>query len=399
MEGARRAQDSYQMESSRWASGRNVLVFLALVGWVACAAGYATSPERFFRSYLVAFGFTITVSLAAFFFVQVQFLTGSAWSVPLRRLMENVMVVLPVGILLFIPVALGLHDLYEWTHADVVNADPILRLKQSYLNDQFFLIRAGVYLLLWSIWALNIHRQSTKQDTERSIRQMHAASRWSAPGLLLFFVGGTLAAFDWFMSLDPHWYSTIFGVYVLAGGAGAFWGSMTLICLSFRSAGLLRNSITVEQYHDLGKWMFAMTVFYAYIGFSQYMLIWYANLPEEVGWFLKRREGTWAWVSVGLIFGKFIIPFLGLLCRPAKRNLKVLGFFAVWLMVWHYIDMYWIIMPTWYKAGVAFHWLDVATLVAALSTAGLMFWSRLRKHSMMPIGDLRFEQGLRFENA
>jgi hypothetical protein len=393
------AADSYQLEIARWTKGRNVLVFLALVSWVACAAGYVSDPSRFFRSYLVAFGYTTVIGLGAFFFVVVQFLTGSAWSVPLRRFMENIMATLPFGLILFIPVALGLHELYEWTHADVVSGDAVLRSKQGYLNEQFFLIRTFVYFLLWGIWSLAICHQSTKQDTTRSIQQMHAASRWSAPGLLLVFVVGTLAAFDWFMSLDPHWYSTIFGVYILAGGGGAFMAAMTLICLGFRRVGVLKNAIHMEHYHDLGKWMFALTIFYTYIAFSQYLLIWYANIPEETEWFVQRRTGNWEWISAAMIFGRFLIPFFGLLCRPAKRNFKVLSFFAIWILVWEYIDLYWVIMPTWYKAGVSPHWLDFATLVATISTTGLVFWSRFKKRNLMPIGDLRFEQGLRFENV
>lgn len=392
-------EESYQLEQRRWSRGRNVLAFIALVAWVACAVGFAVDRTQFFRSYLVAFGFGITIALGAFFFVMVQYLTGSAWSVTLRRLMENIMVTLPVGALLFIPVALGLHELYEWTDAAVVAKDAILGGKAGYLNENFFLIRTAGYFLLWSIWSLAIYRQSTKQDTERSVRQMRAASRWSAPGLLLVVVAGTLASFDWFMSLDPRWYSTIFGLYLLSGGAVAFMAVLTLICLGFRSAGVLKNSIHIEHYHDLGKWMFALTSFYTYIAFSQYLLIWYASIPEETIWYRHRFVGNWLWVSVALLVGRFFVPFFVLLSRPAKRNLNVLRFAALWILAMHFVDMYWVTMPTWFQQGVSLHWLDVATLLAVTSAMGLVFWSRLKRHSMVAVGDLRFEQGLRFENA
>jgi hypothetical protein len=393
------AVDNYQLESSRWSAGRNVLFFAALVSVLACVAGYLQDPTRFFRSYMVAFAFTAAIGLGAFFFVMVQYLTGSAWSVTVRRIMENIMITLPVGALLFIPLAFGLKDVYSWTNADIVSQDHALRAKSGYLTEQFFVIRTYVYFLLWSIWIFSIYRQSTKQDTERSVRQMHIASRWSAPGLFLVVVVGTAASFDWLMSIEPRWYSTIFGLYVLSGGGLAFMAAVTLICLGFRRAGILTNSINMEHYHDLGKWMFALTAFYTYIAFSQYLLIWYANLPEETFWYRNRSQGSWLWIALAMPFIRFIIPFFTLLCRPAKRSLKLLGLAAVWILVVEYVDLYWVVMPAYYKTGPQFHWLDVATLAATVSICGLVFWGRFKRHKMVPVGDLRFEQGLHFENA
>jgi hypothetical protein len=392
-------KESYQLELSRWTAGRNVLFFAALISVLACVAGYLQDPTRFFHSYMVAFSFTATIGLGAFFFVMVQSLTGSAWSVTMRRIMENIMITLPMGALLFIPIAYGLHDIYSWTQPDLVSADAVLRGKSGFLNERFFLIRTAAYFVLWSIWIFAISRQSTKQDTERSVRQMHIVSRWSAPGLFLVVVVGTMASYDWLMSLEPKWYSTIFGLFILAGGAVSFWATMTLICLGFRRAGILKHAINIEHYHDLGKWMFSMTAFYTYIAFSQYILIWYANLPEETIWYRHRFTGSWLVMSSMIPFVKFLIPFFVLLCRPAKRNLKLLGFMASWILVFHYMDLYWIIMPAFYKNGPQFHWLDFATLAATVSICGLVFWSRFRRHKMVPVGDLRFEQSLHFENA
>ena len=175
----------------------------------------------------------------------------------------------------------------------------------------------------------------------------------------------TMASVDWLMSLDPHWYSTIFGVYVFSGGALAFVAALTLILLALRRAGVLAAAVTVEHYHDLGKWLFALTVFWAYIAFSQYMLIWYANLPEETIWFKHRLEGNWIWVSGTLLVGRFMLPFMALLSRAAKRNLKVLGFMSVWMLAMHYLDLYWMVMPTLHRHGFHLHWLDAATLHGA----------------------------------
>ncbi len=390
---------AYQMEAGRWSAGRNMLLFAALISVALCAFGYYQDPTRFFRSYMVAFAFTAVIGLGCFFFVMVQFLSGSAWSVTVRRVMENIMVTLPVGALLFIPVAFGLKSIYSWTDTAMVAADPVLKWKAGYISENAFIIRTYIYFALWSLWILAIAGQSTKQDTTKSVRQMYIASRWSAPGLFLAVVVGTLASYDWLMSLEPKWYSTIFGLYILSGGALAFFGIVVLVALGFRRAGLLKHAITVEHFHDLGKWLFAMTCFYTYIAFSQYLLIWYANLPEETIWFRHRLVGGWFPIAIAMPFIRFIIPFFILVSRPAKRNLTLLGVMSVWVIVCEYVDLYWVAMPVWYPNGPQIHWLDFATLAATVSICGFVFWSRFKSHKMVPVGDMRFEQSLGFENV
>lgn len=387
------------MEIGRWTAGRNLLVFAALLGILGCIAGYFTNPARLFQSYMVAFAYTTFVGLGAFFFVMVQFLTGSAWSVTMRRIMENIMMTLPVGLILFIPIAFGASEIYPWMNQQLVNADPVLKGKSGYLSQNMFILRTVIYFLLWSLWAGSIYKQSTKQDSEKSIRQMHMASKWSAPGLFLAVAIGTMASYDWLMSLEPKWFSTIFGLIQLAGGSLSFFSIVTLVCLSFRRSGILANTITQEHYHDLGKWLFALTAFYTYVAYSQYMLQWYANIPEETAWYRHRMEGSWLTISLAMPFLRFIIPFFALLCRPAKRSLKMITFIAIWSLIVEYIDLYWVVMPTYYKNGPEPHWLDLATLVTTFSVCGLAFWSRFRKHTMVPVGDLRLEQSLHFENA
>jgi hypothetical protein len=390
---------SYQMDTARWTTGRNVLAFTALLAVVGCVVGYLQDPTRFFRSYMVAFAFTAAIGLGSFFFVMVQYLTGSACSVTVRRIMENIMFTLPFGALLFLPVAFGLKDIYSWTSPELMATDAVLKSKSGYLTQNFFVIRTYVFFALWSIWIFSIYRQSTKQDTEKSVHQMHIISRWSAPGLFLVVAIGTLASYDWLMSIEPKWYSTIFGLYILSGGALAFMSVVALVALGFRRAGILKHAITVEHYHDLGKWLFALTAFYTYIAFSQYLLIWYANLPEETVWYRHRIAGSWLPIALAMPFIRFIIPFFTLLCRPAKRSLKVIGLMAAWSLIVEYIDLYWVVMPAYFKDGPQVHWLDFVTLAATVSISGLVFWGRFKKHKMVPVGDLRFEQSLHFENA
>ena len=387
------------MELARWTTGRNVMAFAVLVSVGACVAGYISDPARFFRSYLVAFAFTSAIGIASLFFVMVQYLSGSAWSVSMRRIMENIMSTLPWGAVLFIPIAFGLKYIYPWTDPAVVAASRALQSKSGFLTENFFIMRTYVYFALWGIWAYAIYSQSTKQDTTRSVQQMYAISRWSAPGLFLGVVVGSIASFDWLMSVEPAWYSTIFGLYYLADGALAFFSVVTLICLGFRSAGILKNSISLEHYHDLGKWMFAMTAFYTYIAFSQFLLIWYANLPEETIFYRHRMGGSWLPLSLALPVLRFFLPFFTLLCRGAKRNLTVIRLVAVYSLLMVYIDFYWVVMPVHYRDGIQISWMDFAALGATVSVCGLVFWSRFRKHKLAPVGDLRFEQSLHFENA
>lgn len=398
MQQAKVSHESYYLEDAFWQRGRNTLLFAVLVSLVLCGFACMTDREQFTRSYLVSFCWGMTMILGGMFFVFVQYLTGSAWSVTVRRFMENIIATVPVGLILFIPIALGIPYLYEWTRPEVLK-EPSVAAKASYLTEQMFIYRSVFYFVVWTFFAWGIWRTSTKQDKTNSIQEMHTASRFSAPGLLVVMLTGSLASFDWIMSLNPRWYSTIFGIYCLAGGAAAFFGVITLISIGLQSAGIMKKSITEEHYHDLGKWLFALTVFWAYIAFSQYLLIWYANIPEETIFFRDRVVGSWNNWSGLLLFGRFVIPFAILIRRGAKRNMKVLGFFAVWICLMHYVDMYWLIMPNFFKGGVHIHWMDFAALFTVLSVMGLAFWSRMKNHAIAPIGDLRFRQGLQFENV
>lgn len=401
-----RVVDSYQLPESTFSRVRNILALVALVGWALCAVGYVTDARQFFHSYLMGFTYSTYIALGALFFTMVQYLTGSAWSVPVRRFMETMCSVLPLGLLLFIPVALGFSYIYSYADTAMVHADPVLRLKESYLSRGWFLVRSVIYLALWGLWGHRLYTNSVAQDKTKSLENMHTASRWSAPGLLVAVLSGSLASFDWIMSLNPKWYSTIFGLYVYVGGAWAMFATLILICIGLRRAGLLTHTISAEHYHDMGKWLFALTVFWAYIGFSQYMLIWYANLPEETIFFRWRSSGQWGFWSLLLLFGHFIIPFLVLIFRASKRNLTILGTMAVWVLFIHFVDHYWLVMPNFNKhvgldddTNIHFHWLDIVTVVTVFASYGLLFWHRLRNHPMLPVGDPRFEQGLEFVNS
>jgi len=391
-------KDSYFLTPETWTRVRNSLAFVALASWAALAAGYALEREQFHFSYLTGFMFSTTMTLGALFYVMVQHLTGSAWSVTVRRLMESMMRVIPLGLILFIPVILGISYTFRWAHAGAA-AEPAIREKAGYLNPEWFTIRGVLVLIIWSLFAIALFRWSRSQDDTGSLTYTRRASKLSAPGVLVLFLSASLASFDWVMSLDARWYSTMFGVYTLAGGALGFMALLIIVCMALRGAGYLVNAVNEEHYHDLGKWLFTLIVFWAYIAFSQYMLIWYGNLPEETLWFKARLEGSWKALFFVLIFGHFFVPFFGLLPRASKRNLKVLGFFAGWMLVMHYVDIYWQIMPVLHRGGASFHWLDAAAIFAVGSAYGLVFWSAFKRKPLVPVGDPRLDQCLAFHNA
>jgi hypothetical protein len=239
-------------------------------------------------------------------------------------------------------------------------------------------------------------------DKTRSIveglAESKRAEKWAAPGLVVLFLIATIFAWEWVMSLDAKAFSTIFGAYCLANGALGCIGVITLIGLYLRRNRVLENTIHIEHYHDLGKWMFAVVIFWAYTAFAQYMLIWYANIPEETQYFFHRYQGSWYNVGLILIYGHFLFPFIFLIGRQVKRKFATLGFAAVYLLIICYIDVYWMVMPMLHKTGVSIHWLDLTTVLAVASVYGLVFWNRMKKHALVPVGDVRLIQSLAFKN-
>ncbi|MFN0123805.1 MAG: hypothetical protein ACKV2V_25160 [Blastocatellia bacterium] len=409
--------DSFKLDGNVAARAKTPLIILAVIGWVLLAIGYFTNREQFHFSYHFAFIFCTTLTLGSLFFVIIQRLTTAGWSVVVRRIAETMAANLPIVALLFLPILFGVlnppastaahtgaehhakYAYFEWLDRDFVNASHVLSAKGGYLEQKFFLIRALIYLLLWAGLGWYLHKQSVAHDNDGSESRIRNMFRVSAPGALLFFYTGALAAFDWIMSLSPHWFSTAFGVYVLAGGAMSFMATLILISVWLRGNNTLKNSITVEHYHDMGKLLFAFNVFWAYIGFSQYMLIWYANLPEETFWYHDRQQGSWASVSLLVAAGHFVIPFIFLLSRAVKRNTFTLSLAAGWLLLMHMVDVYWMVMPTLHTSGVHISWQDFAALAAVIGTLGFCFVNRLGKHSLVPVKDPFLAESLAFENV
>lgn len=369
-----------------------------VAGLAISATGYFTDSKQFFYSYLTAFAFWATIGLGGLFFTMLHHLTSATWSVVLRRMTETVMATLPILIILFLPVVFGMHDLYHWTHKDVVEHDAVLKSKEAYLNMPFFFIRTALYFVVWVLLSRTLYSSSLNEDQASSPDLTMKMKRVSAPGMVLFGLTLTFASFDWLMSLDPHWYSTIFGVYVFSGTVLAILSFITLLALYLRNQEILEDVITVEHYHDLGKLLFAFTVFWAYIAFSQFMLIWYANIPEETLFFDHRWHGTWKIVSMIILFGHFVVPFVVLLTRAAKRNLFILKMMGIWLLLMHWVDIYWLVMPNLHKEGAVVSWMDLTTMIGVGGLFIWLFWNRFVSQPIVPVKDPKFAASVQFEN-
>lgn len=372
-------------------------VFLGISTLLICFC--MEEGHTFFSAYLVNFCFFLSLSLGALFFVILQHLTKAGWSVVVRRIAEVIAGNLPLLALLFIPLLFGLSVLYPWADAAHASGDHLLEIKRPFLNLSFFLIRAVIYFLIWWICVRYFLRTSLKQDESGDPELTSQMQARSPVAMILFALTTTFAAFDWLMSLTPHWYSTIYGVYFFAGAALGFFALITVVIFTLQKGGYVTRSITIEHYHDLGKLIFAFVVFWAYIAFSQYMLIWYANIPEETVWYLERQTGQWTYVSLLLLFGHFLIPFVLLLSRYPKRNKMLLFIAAKWILLMHWCDLYWLIMPQFSPGKIGFHWLHVTTYLgfAGLFIAAILY--RLRNISLVPEKDPRLEESQAFENA
>lgn len=408
---------------------------LLAVGLVLIGASWATG-KHFYHSYLVGYMGVLGLCLGGLFFTMIQHISRAGWSVVVRRLAENIAGVLPFMLLLFIPILFGFGDLFHhWAHANhdaagnaLAATDPkfdaVLAGKSAWLNSTFFFVRVAIYFAIWIGLAVFFRSQSIKQDETGDPAISLRLSRVAAPGLLLFALSITFAAFDWIMSLDPHWFSTIFGITYFAGGFMAFCAFVILLARWLGTKGYLQGAISTEHYHDLGKFLFTFMVFWTYTNFSQYMLIWYANLPEETRWFADRAEGGWGSIGTLLILGHFLIPFAFLMSRHVKRNPVGLSIGSIFLLIIHCFDMQFLILPTMghgggdHAAAGAEHaltglagftagfgeylhhadWADFGCFIGMLAiVAGLVLFN-IRRTNLVPVRDPRLAESLHFQN-
>ncbi|MGH9657345.1 MAG: hypothetical protein ACRD96_02315 [Bryobacteraceae bacterium] len=358
-----------------------------------CAVGFFTSREQFFRSYLVAFVFWNGLALGSLAIGMLHQMTGGAWGIVIRRVLGAATRTFPASLALFLPLAFGLPALYQWARPELVAADHLLHLKAPYLNVPFFLGRSALYFAIWIALVHLLNKWSLAQDYSTAEPYHTRLQMLSGPGLLLYGATVTFSSIDWVMSLDPHWFSTIYGILFMGGqGVGALALVIAVLPLLVRHEPL-KSAITHKHVHDLGKLLFAFIMLWAYFSFSQFLIVWSANLPEEIPWYLTRMNGGWQWIGLALILFHFVLPFLLLLSRDAKRNRRILAPVAVGILAMRVVDLFWMAAPS-FAERVSVHWLDLAALAGVGGLWLAAFFHQLQQRPLLPVHDPMLEEAL-----
>jgi hypothetical protein len=368
---------------------------VGLVALLACVVGAVASPDQFYRSYLFSYMFYIGLTLGCMALAMLQYLSGGAWGIVIRRITETAMRTIPLLAVLFIPVLIGIHRLYPWSREDVVRADPVLQHKHIYLNVPFFIGRALFYFAGWYLFAHFLNKWSHEQDSSGRDSTARRLQLLSGPGLLFYGLSATFAAVDWVMSLEPRWYSTIFGLLFIAGqGLSALAFCIALLVILSEKGGPLEGVIRPGHLHDIGKLMLTFTMLWAYFSYSQFLIIWAGNLAGEIPWYLERLRGGWQWVGILLVVFHFAFPFALLLSRSLKRAGRILIRIAALIIVMRFIDLFWQVAPDFNKAGFRVHWMDFLTPVAIGGLWLAMFLFQLKKWPLLPVRDAHLEEAM-----
>ena len=370
------------------------LFMAGAIGAALSVVGLFVNAAQFFQSYLMTFMMLLGATLGCLAFGMIHQLSGGAWGVVTRRIFGAASRVLPLLTLMYLPIVFGMHHLYEWTHEDIVAADEVLRGKRLYLNTPFFLARAALYFTVWNTISYFLNRWSLEQDRNPDPRIARRMQLLSGGGLLAYGLTITFASFDWVMSLDPHWFSTIYGILFI-GGQGLTPLAFLIVALEWLSRREPLNTIVVPaHFHDLGNLMLAFVMLWAYFSFSQYLIIYSANLPEEITWYTRRLFTGWRVIGVMLVVLHFAVPFLILLSRTVKRAPQLLVKVAIGVLVVRLVDLFWLIAPELYTEWLAVSWLDGA-LPLSLGAVWLgAFIRQLRGRALVPVHDPQFREAL-----
>jgi hypothetical protein len=370
------------------------LLIIGGAGLLLSLVGLLTNTRQFFQSYLMAYVWCLGLTLGCLALGMVHQLSGGAWGVVIRRPIGAAARVLPIMTALFLPVVLGMGQLYEWTHADVVAADELLQHKQLYLNTPFFIFRAAFYFFVWNLVSHLLNAWGREQDLTGDPRFARKMQLMSGGGLVAYGITITFASFDWLMSLEPHWFSTIYGVQIIGGQGLSAMSFLILAAVWLSRRPPLDRIVVPAHLHDLGNLMLAFVMLWAYFSFSQYLIIWAGNLPHEISWYLHRVQTSWRFVGLGLIVFHFAVPFSLLLSRAVKRSAEGLVKVAAVILLLRVVDLWWLIAPEFHREGISINWLDVV-LPCAMGSLWLgCFVRQLRARPILPIHDPQFDEAL-----
>ncbi len=369
------------------------------IGLAATGAGAFFNPAGFFHSYLLAYMFVLAAALGSLALLMLQHMSGGAWGVVTRRIFEAGAGTVPWMALFFLPLLFGMKFLYQWANPAAVSGDALLQEKAPFLNAPFWIVRAILYFAVWTAMARLLVRWSAMHDASADPALVNRMHRLSAGGLVLYAVTMTLASVDWVMSLEPHWFSTMFGFLFLAG-QGLIGLSLAIIVAARLSTRPPMNAVyNPGHFHDLGKLLFAFTMFWAYLSFSQYLIIWSANLPEEIPYYIHRMNRGWQWLGMALVFLHFALPFLILLSRQVKRRSTYLSWVAGWMIVMRFVDLFNTMGPEFYQDGLTIGWMDVTATIGLSGVWVSIFLFHLKSRSLLPQNDREFASALAAEGS
>jgi hypothetical protein len=391
------------MTLSPYQGGRRLLGLAAIVAagglGLTLVGGLAFDPRRALFSYLVAFVYWLGLALGSLMLLGAFHAAGARWPVVLRRFVETVPQTLPLFVVLFVPIALGMRRLFPWVDPHALRGElaHVVEKKVAWLNPSGFLVRAAIYFAVWIVVAHLLRAWSVRQDTAGGVALTRWQRRLGAGSLPFLALTMSFASFDWMMSLDPRFYSTIFGVYWFAG---SFMGAFAIVIIAATATRddptAFGHHMNLEHFHSLGKFMLSFVAFWAYVAFSQFMLIWIADIPEEVPWYILRINGGWRWVGAFLALFKFLVPFFLLLSRDLKRSPRALSWVAAWLLFTQWVDLYWLVMPHLHVEGPR-PWIFDLTAFVGVGAAAIAFTVlRMRGTATVPLRDPYLEDSLRY---
>jgi hypothetical protein len=362
-------------------------IIVGVIGLALCAIGGFFNPAQFFRSYLVAFLFWSGLPLGCLAVLMLHHLVGGGWGFLIRRLLEAATRTMPIVAILFVPILLGVPHLYIWAHPEAVAADPLLQHKRVYLNVPSFVARAVAYFVIWIAITHFLNRWSAEADDTGAASFTRRLYALSGPGLVVYALTMSFASLDWVMSIEPDWFSTIYSALFMVGQVLSALAFATAMLMFIAFAEPLSEIVSPRYLNDLGNMLLTFVILWAYMAFSQFLIIWSGNLTDEIGWYLRRVRGGWQWVAAGVLAFHFGLPFLLLLSREIKRNLRSLSRLAAALLFIRLIDMVWNVDPAFDAARFRLHWMD---WMASLGVGGIWtaaFLSQLKRRPLLPLHD------------
>lgn len=368
---------------------------IGVLGLAACAVGWFLDPKTFYKAWLPGYLFWFEIVAGALAILMLQYVTGGEWGLLIRRPLGAAARTMPVMLVFFIPIAIGLPYIYVWADHDVVAHDALLQAKQLYLNPAGWMIRAGVYFALWILWAWRLRMLSLKFYEDRAPETELRRRRWAAAGLPMIVLTLTFASVDWVMSLEPKWYSSMFGISFTVGCGLSAYAYVTFLLTQLSKTKAMEDILKPSHFRDLGNLMLAFVMLWAYTAFSQYLLIWYGNIKEETPYYLKRSHGIWGLMAATLILFHFFLPFMMLLVRSIKDRPKTIAIVTVILIALRFVEIYWLTAPALYGEHFRFSWITVAALVGI---GGVWFWfmvQQLKGQTIIPIHETWVEEAIR----